>query len=569
MPAGVSPPSPSSSSSSARSAKKKDGPCLAAFRVLLGERGGDQNSSTRCSRWLSSARELRLVSFDLRNACGGALPVRVWVGQNTPRSLWAAAPQQQQDDGCGEGTLPTGAIFCGNSGNNSSSGSAIPNPPARPRRRVLSGVLATTVVWDRPARDIAHAGKLLENVVLFKFGFHFNEPLVSKKMPRFPWPDSLVALDTGVKFQQDLSGVSLPAGLLELRFGGAFNCCIRRIVWPPRLRMLCFGPSFNKPIDGVSWPVSLQQLSFGDSFDQPLIHDTNTAEGSISWPPHLVSLTFGTAFSCTLRETGGGSSCRSSLPTSLKQLTLSEGFRQELDTVPWPSRLEELHLDCVYVGVAGDGLPTGLKKLHMDLNFQQSIQGVVPLLPGMLQELRFGDHFNQRLDGIDLPRELKKLAFGDSFNRPIEKNHALFPPQLEQLEFGLRFNQPIAAVVWPTSLRELTFSDSFNQPVSGVSWPENLHTLQFGRTFDQPFPSFWPSTLSRLRVGKNFMQPGRGLGLPPNLVLLELAEGCQQPLQGVRWPSRLKLITVGVGRAAALTDARGLALPEGCRIRQR
>eukprot|EP00903_Cladosiphon_okamuranus_P011796 g11086.t1 len=580
----ASPPSSSSSSSwsPSRSSNKKDGPYLAAFRVLLGERGVDQNSRTRCSRWLSSAKELRLVSFDLCNACRGTLPVRVWVGQNTPESLWAAAappppaaapaPQhqhQQQKDGNdgGGGALRAGEpVSCVNSGNSSSN--ATPKPPACPRKRALWGVLATTVVWDRPARDIASAGKLLEYVERLRFGFHFNEPLVSIKMPRFPWPDSLVSLDTGVKFQQDLSGASLPAGLLELRFGGAFNCCIRRIVWPPRLRKLCFGPGFNQPIAGVTWPDSLQHLSFGDSFDQPLLHDSRAVDGSVSWPPHLVSLTFGAAFSQNFRERGGGDDFRSPLPTSLKQLTLSEGFRQLLDAVAWPSCLEELRLQCVYVGVASEGLPTGLKKLHLDLSFDQSIRGVVPLLPEMLQELRFGDHFNERLDGVEWPHGLKKLALGDSFNRPIEEGHASFPPQLERLEFGSRFNQSIATVVWPKSLRELVFSDSFNHPVSAVSWPEKLQALQLGRAFDQPLPTSWPRKLSRLRVGKNFRQPGRGLSLPPSLVLLELGEGCQQPLEGVKWPSRLKMITVGVGRAAALTDrVRGLGLPDGCRIR--
>lgn len=426
--------------------------------------------------------------------------------------------------------------------------------------------------------DVPLATNLLEKVANFKFGFHFNEPLVVGGKACFPWSETLVALDLGVTFQQDLSTVALPAGVRELRLGGAFNRCIRKIAWPASLEQLSFGYRFNKPIDGVRWPATLKQLTFGDKFDQPLplMQDASDAGVAIAWPPNLESLVFGADFSH--KVAGGGFDGGGRLPTSLRRLTLSEGFQQHVDAVDWPSRLEELSLDCVYVSDLGPGrpaaacLPKGLKKLRMDLSFHQSVQDVFPLLPGTLQELQFGDQFNQPLDGVVWPR-LNKLAFGESFNQPIENGHASFPPELQILKFGSSFNQPIMSVVWPPSLRELTLSDRFDQPISAVSWPEELRVLHFGRTFDKPFSSGgqvvrWPSKLSTLRIGKNFTQPVEGFILPAGLVELEFAEGCQQKLEGVAWPEGLKIITIGVGRAAELGGGAGLALPEGCRIRR-
>ena len=532
------------------------------------------------------------MCFSLCNACRGTLPVRVWIGPRTPRSLWAAAPcHQQKDGGNGRVSLRTDVL---------NRGAPLSPPPTRHhRRRVLLGVRATAVVWDRGMGDIPLAAKLLERVASLKFGFNFDEPLNLSGKIRFTWPDTLVALDLGVKFQQDLSDVSFPDGLRKLRLGAAFNRCIQRVAWPASLQQLTFGHRFNKPIDGVRWPAALKRLVFGDKFDQPL-RDANNADGSIAWPPDLESLTFGADFSHKVGEggssggvaaaaagagRGGGFGGGSHLPASLMRLTLSEGFQQHMDSVAWPSRLEELNLDCVYVSdaapersaaaaaAAAACLPAGLKRLRMDLNFHQSVQDVVPLLPEALQELSFGDRFNQRLDGVTRWPRLIKLAFGGSFNQAIEDGHASFPPELQQLRLGSSFNQPIVSVAWPASLQELTFSDQFNQPISSACWPEELRALEFGRAFNRPFSSYgkavrWPKKLTRLRMGKNFRQSVDDFILPASLVELELAEGCQQELEGVAWPEGLKTVTVGVGRAAALVGGAGLALPGGCRIQR-
>ncbi|CAM9658336.1 unnamed protein product, partial [Ectocarpus fasciculatus] len=175
--------------------EKKDVPCLTALRILLGDRAAGQSINNNNDKWLSPTRELRLVSFDVCNACRGAVPCRVWVGQNTPRSLWARKSREEQRKGGNACQLPP-SVFT------SSNDSRRRSPPTT--RRTLLGVRASTVVWDRPYRDVVAARTFLQGVVCLRFGFHFNEPLV---IPRNTtgccshWPETLVTLDLGPRFQ--------------------------------------------------------------------------------------------------------------------------------------------------------------------------------------------------------------------------------------------------------------------------------------------------------------------------------------------------------------------------------
>lgn len=523
------------------------------------------------------------MSFDLCNACRSAVPCRVWVGQNTPRSLWARKLREEHPKGGNACQLQPPLAFT------NSSDTRRPSPPST--RRTLLGVRASTVVWDRPFRDIVAAQTLLQGVACWRFGFHFNDPML---VPRnetgcFRWPETLMTLDLGPRFRHDLSGVSLPAGLLELRLGAAFNRCVRGVDWPPRLRKLTFGAGFNKPIVGVVFPASLEQLSFGASFDQPLVQHmaTDTCPSCVSWPPRLHTLSFGAGFG---HDIGGGNSilpleatstaaetkygCGNRLPASLKRLTLSEGFRQPVDTVRWPPVLEELRLGCVYISDRGGGrlaatcLPRALSRLSLDLNFHQSVGDVMPLLPDSLKDLEFGDVFNQCIAGIKWPSSLKRLAFGSRFNKPIAG--ALWPASLQHLSFGDCFDQPITGAAFPALLQHLSFGERFNRPISGVKWPVSLQELRMGRCFNQEIAEVvWPSSLRKLSLGKNFRQPIRCLNLPPDLLELELAQGCKQSLHGVRWPTQLRRVTVCRAWGSGAPGGVRLEFPQGCRLRRK
>ncbi|CAM9610890.1 unnamed protein product, partial [Ectocarpus sp. 13 AM-2016] len=171
--------------------QKKDVPCLAALRILLGDKGAGQSSNN--DTWLSPTRELCLVSFDMCNACRSAVPCRVWVGQNTPRSLWARKPRAEQPKGRKACQLSS-PVFT------TTIDSRRPSPSTT--RRTLLGIRASTVVWDRPLRDAVDARTFLQGVACWRFGFYFNEPLVpTDNTGCFRWPETLMTLDLGPRFQ--------------------------------------------------------------------------------------------------------------------------------------------------------------------------------------------------------------------------------------------------------------------------------------------------------------------------------------------------------------------------------
>lgn len=547
---------------SSSSTEIKDSLGVVALAILLREMGG------KSKQWLPSTRELRLVSLEVCNSCRRTLVFRVWVGRSTPRSLWEAA----------ELTEAHGHRSFMSTGRGHRTRLLL---RSRPRSR-LSNVRAVKVVWDRPVADIPSARFFLQSVAHFQLGFHFdtNPPQGLASLP-----EGLVVLDLGPRFGLDLSKVTWPAGLRELRLGASFDRPLSGIALPPGLRRLTFGANFNKPIDGVAWPTSLRVLEFGRRFDQPVATD------AVSWPGQLESLSFGRDFSHDLAivsepkaalASAAGSRIRGWWPTSLRRLTLLEGFRQPIDTVAWPEGLEELYLDCVFVrkGSAGaaseaEGAtnntssiawPPGLKKLSFDLNFHQPLQDIP--LPPSLEELAFGDSFDQPVRGVCLlPRGLKRLSFGASFNRSVEGVD--FPSSIEHLAFGCRFNRSLKRVRWPQGLRRLVLRDHFDQPIHAVAWPATLRTLEFGWRFNQPLPdeSSWPPCLERLILGKNFDQPAESFSLPSSLVFLEFGEGCRQGLRGVKWPRGLKEVCVGRGGRILVDEKEILKnMPKGCMI---
>lgn len=66
--------------------------------------------------------------------------------------------------------------------------------------------------------------------------------------------------------------------------------------------------------------------------------------------------------------------------------------------------------------------------------------------------------------------EVEELYFGDDFNNSLEG--LVWPRRLRRIEFGWssRFNEPIDEVVWPASLQQLSFGYAFNQPIDEIAW---------------------------------------------------------------------------------------------------
>ncbi|CAN0347245.1 unnamed protein product, partial [Ectocarpus sp. 12 AP-2014] len=145
---------------------------------------------------------------------------------------------------------------------------------------------------------------------------------------------------------------------------------------------------------------------------------------------------------------------------------------------------------------------------------ERSVNSV--LWPACLQQLSFGDYFNQPIIGVAWPASLQRLSFGREFNQPIIG--AVWPVSLRQLSFGPMFNQPILGVMWPVCLRRLSFSFKFNHPIVGVVWPASLQRLSLGFGFNQPVVgAVWPPSLQQLTFCGTFNQPIAGAAWPASL----------------------------------------------------
>eukprot|EP00904_Undaria_pinnatifida_P005522 jgi/Undpi1/209/HiC_scaffold_1.g00206.m1 len=154
-------------------------------------------------------------------------------------------------------------------------------------------------------------------------------------------------------------------------------------------------------------------------------------------------------------------------------------------------------------------------------------------LPPGLEEVSFGTHFNQPVEGVKWPSRLKRLLFGANFKQNIEV--ADWPDSLEELTFGVYFNQPVERVKWPTSLKRLEFGTGFNQPVEKCSFPDGLEDITFGTHFNQTIAAVkWPPGLLRVTFGDRFNKPVASAAWPASLTHLTFGRGFDQPLQGPR-----------------------------------
>lgn len=129
------------------------------------------------------------------------------------------------------------------------------------------------------------------------------------------------------------------------------------------------------------------------------------------------------------------------------------------------------------------------------------------------------------------PACLQELIFGDDFNQPIES--VLWPSSLQSQAFGVEFNQPVERVKWPMSLKQLTFGQYFNHPVEGVSWRLSLEKLTLGHDLDRPIEGLaCPSSLEELAFMGRFdecVETVAGRLLYDRLLLVP---GSTDPLKG-------------------------------------
>jgi len=183
--------------------------------------------------------------------------------------------------------------------------------------------------------------------------------------------------------------------------------------------------------------------------------------------------------------------------------------------------------------------------------------------PANLQDLTFGQRFNQTLEGVKMPN-LQSLKLGASFNQNMAKV-SLPDSQFERLELltlpaglqSLICVHSLEGVAWPINLQYLTFGFGFNESLVHATLPDGLQSLTFGERFNKSLEHvILPASLQSLTSSEAFNQGLERVTLPSGLQDLTFDDSFNQSLDGVTWPIGLKrkrLLEATSTRAASAT----------------
>jgi hypothetical protein len=177
------------------------------------------------------------------------------------------------------------------------------------------------------------------------------------------------------------------------------------------------------------------------------------------------------------------------LPIGLKILHLSSGYDKEIKIIP--KNLQELRIPLDYKYIDNFKVCTGLKRIIIGFRNKNHCKNIsnfnLKTIPESVEEIEFGDNFNQSLDY--LPSNIKKITFGFNFC-PFIIN---LTNSIEHLEFGYNFNGSIHK--YPSNLKYLKFGRNFNQPINNL--PEGLTSLLINERYNSVINKL-PSTLEIL-----------------------------------------------------------------------
>ena len=341
-------------------------------------------------------------------------------------------------------------------------------------------------------------------------------------------PESLIKLQTGTHFNQDLSNI-LSKNLKELILGERYNRDLNDSL-PDYLEVLIFKNSnYNGKI--TKFPKNLKTLfiSYNSSNPLPKLSDgletlkmSDDFKHKIDYfPPSLKSLNVGVSYCHDINISSlqhlkildfgfnpHDFNIPQKLPESIEKLILPLSFNREIKSLP--KNLKTIILGSKYNKVIKCNLPKSLKSLGFSQHYNQKTsirsEGIETIqfgkefnqkiehLPQSLKILRFGSRFNQKIN--NLPNGLKTLVFATDFNQKIDN----LPDSLEKLVFGKRFNQPLPKL--PKNLRHLEFGKSFNQKID--EFPSRIEQVICGNGFNQPLPKDIPKTITILSLGKSY-----------------------------------------------------------------
>eukprot|EP01133_Synstelium_polycarpum_P004096 gene4096-4779_t len=219
------------------------------------------------------------------------------------------------------------------------------------------------------------------------------------------------------------------------------------------------------------------------------------------------------------------------IPDTVTSLVLYNTVEMLPDSLP--GQLADLTLMGSDNVIQPGGLPSGLKKLVLDVMFNQPIEPGT--FPDGLTHLEFGYMFNQPFDQANLPSSLTSLTVGLKFQQTL---HSL-PESLTHLYGARRSCLPNRL---PPNLIHLDLDCYVAHPGFDSDGPLQSITL-VGYIFSELISL--PSSITRLNTGKKFdgfILPG---SLPPNLIELVLDGDYNQQILPNRLPKTLVHLKVG------------------------
>ncbi|KAN0015293.1 hypothetical protein ACTFIU_008018 [Dictyostelium citrinum] len=112
---------------------------------------------------------------------------------------------------------------------------------------------------------ISNLEKQIPKVRAIQFDNSFNSPLSVGVIP-----DSVKVIIFGDSFNQILSPEIIPNSVKTIKFGNSFNQPIVAETFPESTNTILFGHSFNQPIDKNVIPEFVKTIIFGDSFNHSI-----------------------------------------------------------------------------------------------------------------------------------------------------------------------------------------------------------------------------------------------------------------------------------------------------------
>ncbi len=220
------------------------------------------------------------------------------------------------------------------------------------------------------------------------------------------------------------------------------------------------------------------------------------------------------------------------LPMGLKILHLPSNYTNDIKNIP--KNLQELKIPLEYKYMDRFNVCVELKKIIIGFTYRSVYKNPsnfnLKMIPNSVEEIEFGDNFNQNLDW--LPSNIKKIKFGFNFSPGTIE----FIDPIEHLEFGYRFNGIVLR--YPTELKYLKFGRNFNQNLNNL--PEKLINLSINERYRLPINKL-PSSLEILEFDYSAEYNGDIMCIPDSTHTIIL--GKYMVTNKINIPTNLKKIT--------------------------